>query len=151
MNNKISNLSYLNNVTDGNKELLLEIMGLFLEQIDEFTIETKESLTAKDWLRLAAIMHKAKSSIKSFGAMQTAEIIEEIEFLSKGNVHEILKQKKNTGVELNSTELMNLSKVKIFTKYDLQLDKIPQLIETFNTHCDILKQEISEYKKELAL
>lgn len=142
MNKKLSNLSYLNEVTDGNTELLIEIMDIFLEQINEFTEETIRCRDNKDWYKLGAIMHKAKSSIKSFCASDTAHIVEEIESLAKENLN---KKQLSEHKNIEDTSSMELKT----EDNNIPLEKINKLVDTFISHCKILKKEVSDYKKEL--
>ena len=61
------NLSYLESIAEGDKGIIDELITIFLEQIPEFTEGLDKSFSEKRWLEVAAIAHKAKSSVISMG------------------------------------------------------------------------------------
>src|SRR5690554_3859585 len=61
------NLSYLESIAEGDESIIEELINIFLEQIPEFTEGVDKSFTEKRWLELAALAHKAKSSVLSIG------------------------------------------------------------------------------------
>ena len=60
-------LSYLESVTDGDKELMKDLIDIFKSQIPEFITEFDEAFTEKDATTLSKIAHKAKSSVAIMG------------------------------------------------------------------------------------
>ena len=61
------NLSYLQSIAQGDESIIEELITIFLEQIPEFTEGLDNSFKEGDWLSVAAIAHKAKSSVISMG------------------------------------------------------------------------------------
>jgi HPt (histidine-containing phosphotransfer) domain-containing protein len=61
------NLSYLQSIAEGDKSIVKELITIFLEQIPEFTEGLDKSFAENRWLDIAAIAHKAKSSVISMG------------------------------------------------------------------------------------
>lgn len=61
------NLSYLESIAEGDKGIVDELITIFLEQIPEFTEGLDQSFAKERWLEVAAIAHKAKSSVISLG------------------------------------------------------------------------------------
>jgi len=72
-------LSYLDSMTGGDKQLMKEMIDIFKEQVPEFVTEMKNFLVTKDYKGLAAIAHKAKSSISIFGLTQLIADLKEFE------------------------------------------------------------------------
>lgn len=60
-------LTYLESIADGDKEIIEELINIFIDQIPEFTEGLRNGLEQKDWRALAGIAHKAKSSVVSMG------------------------------------------------------------------------------------
>ncbi len=58
------NLSYLESIADGDQGIINELVTIFLDQIPEFTDGFNHYYSNKDWKKLAAIAHKAKSSVR---------------------------------------------------------------------------------------
>ncbi|WP_291856830.1 Hpt domain-containing protein [Marinilabilia sp.] len=61
------NLSYLQSIAGDDKSIIRELITIFLEQIPEFTEGLDKSFEEEDWRNVAAIAHKAKSSVLSMG------------------------------------------------------------------------------------
>lgn len=60
-------LAYLESITDGSKEIIQELITIFIEQVPEFTSDFEDGFNDKDWKKIAAAAHKAKSSVLSMG------------------------------------------------------------------------------------
>ena len=80
---KIVDLTYLNSMADGSTEVIIEMIGLFKQQIPEFTGEMETHLKNEDWLALSKIAHKAKSSITIMGMNDLADELKRLELLAK--------------------------------------------------------------------
>jgi len=72
-------LSYLENMSGGDKVLMKEMIEIFKEQVPEFVTEMKLSLENKDWKSLASVAHKAKSSIAIIGLNDLTEELKKFE------------------------------------------------------------------------
>jgi HPt (histidine-containing phosphotransfer) domain-containing protein len=79
----ITDLSYLKNMTDGNPKLIREIIDIFLEQVHEYSRDMQQSYEQKNWRALSRIAHKAKSSVAIMGMHDLAEMLKELELLSR--------------------------------------------------------------------
>ncbi len=75
----IVDLTYLQDATDGNKELIAQLIGLFAEQVDEFSREMNESLESCDSERMRKVAHKAKGSISALGMNEVRKLLQEME------------------------------------------------------------------------
>ena len=62
-----TNLTYLRNITGGDKESIREIILLFVEQVPEFIGNMKKHLEEKNYIELGREAHKAKSSVMILG------------------------------------------------------------------------------------
>jgi|YNPMSStandDraft_1061717.scaffolds.fasta_scaffold02829_3 HPt (histidine-containing phosphotransfer) domain-containing protein len=58
---------YFNEVTSGDKNIMIEFIQIFEEQIPEFVNAFKNALQANDYNKIASIAHKAKSTVAVFG------------------------------------------------------------------------------------
>lgn len=76
-------LTYLKNMSAGNKELVLEMIGIFKSQVSEFAIDMEKHLEDKEYELLGRLAHKAKSSISIMGLNDLAVELKTFENLAK--------------------------------------------------------------------
>jgi len=74
-----TNLTYLKNMSGGNPEVIREMIGLFIEQVQEISEAMLQSLELKDWVSLSKLAHKAKSSVSIMGMNDLAEKLKYLE------------------------------------------------------------------------
>ncbi|WP_439185629.1 Hpt domain-containing protein [Carboxylicivirga taeanensis] len=122
------NLNYLESITDGSQELIKELVGIFIEQIPEFKEGFEEGLAQKDWSKIAAVAHKAKSSVLSMG-------MEEL-----GNT------------DLKNLELLaKLLKIDELMKADAGLEEAARLQKSFDGYSDERRMWLESNKNEQAI
>lgn len=80
---QLFDLSYLNQVFQGNQEMIHNIIQLFLEQVPQYIKEMEDCVVRNDLISLHPLAHKAKSSIAMLGLRSMEERIVEIEINSK--------------------------------------------------------------------
>lgn len=80
---KLFDLSYLNQVFQGNKEMISSIISLFLDQVPGYIDEMRACVERDDLHSLHPLAHKAKSSIAMLGITTMETKILRIEFDSK--------------------------------------------------------------------
>ncbi|MCH2198431.1 MAG: Hpt domain-containing protein [Flavobacteriales bacterium] len=80
---QLFDLSYLNQVFQGNKEMINNIIKLFLEQVPEYIKEMEDCVDRNDLLGLHPLAHKAKSSVSMLGLKSMEKNILDIEQFSK--------------------------------------------------------------------
>lgn len=80
-------LSYLNQVFQGNQEMVNNIIRLFLEQVPEYVEEMEDCIKRDDMIALHPLAHKAKSSISMLGLTTMERNILDIERFSKEHVN----------------------------------------------------------------
>lgn len=76
-------LTYLKNMSAGNKELVMEMIGIFKDQVAEFAVEMDQLLANKEYELLGRLAHKAKSSISIMGLTDLATELKSFEILAK--------------------------------------------------------------------
>ncbi len=81
-------LSYLNQVFQGNKQMINNIISMFIKQVPEYIHEMEECVVRAELDSLHPLAHKAKSSIAMLGLKNMEEIILKIEHNSR-NSHDM--------------------------------------------------------------
>ena len=76
-------LSYLKSVTDGDEELIKELVDIFKTQVPEYLVEFNEAFEQKDTDALSKIAHKSKSSVAIMGLSELANKLSELEGKAK--------------------------------------------------------------------
>lgn len=76
-------LTYINEVFQGNETMVQQIVRLFLEQSPVFRREMTECIRRGQWCELHPIAHKLKSSVKMLGMTGLMPLVVEIERKSK--------------------------------------------------------------------
>jgi HPt (histidine-containing phosphotransfer) domain-containing protein len=105
----ITDLPYLKNMSGGSPEIVKEMIGIFVEQANEYIRDMQKHLDEKDYLSLGKLAHKAKSSISIMGMTDLATDLKTLELLTKDNaeiesypgfVSKFLTQTKQAIIEL---------------------------------------------------
>ncbi len=100
-------------MSGGNKELVLEMIEIFKDQVSEFSIEMDKHLAAHDYEALGKLAHKAKSSVSIMGLQELASKLKDLENLARdGKKPEsyaaiVEKFKKVTTVALQELEVVS--------------------------------------------
>jgi HPt (histidine-containing phosphotransfer) domain-containing protein len=76
-------LTYLEMMSEGNKDLMIEMFSIFKEQVPEFIADMKKALADRDWKALALHAHKAKSSVAIVGIMSLLDDLRSLELFAK--------------------------------------------------------------------
>lgn len=84
--NDLFDLSYLNQLFQGNSTMINSIIELFLQQVPSYIDEMEDSINLKNYQALHPLAHKAKSSIAMLGLKKMEKIILEIEYKSKHQI-----------------------------------------------------------------
>jgi HPt (histidine-containing phosphotransfer) domain-containing protein len=79
----VTDLSYLKNMTDGNPDLMQELINIFISQADEYTQEMQELYAQGNWQALSRLAHKAKSSVAIMGMNELSEMLKDFELLAR--------------------------------------------------------------------
>jgi len=78
-----ADLTYLESMSMGSQEMINEMIDIFIDQIPEFTEGLKEYLMNKDYAALAALAHKAKSSVAVMGMDELTNVLKDLELKAK--------------------------------------------------------------------
>jgi len=97
-------LDYLKEMSGGNKALALEMIEIFISQVQEFDVELNTLLQQKDYEKLGKLAHKAKSSISIMGLEELAKELKWLEINAKeskdvNNYPQVLDNFKNQTTE----------------------------------------------------
>jgi HPt (histidine-containing phosphotransfer) domain-containing protein len=78
-----TDLTYLRNMSGGNQDLIIEMIGIFKSQVVEFAQSMDEYYKNKEYELLGRLAHKAKSSISIMGLNELAVDLKNFENLAK--------------------------------------------------------------------
>ena len=79
------NLSYLSDISRGDKEFMKKMVDLFINQIPAALTDINEAFADNDFSRVKALAHKTKSSIDTLGISKIKNEIKELEILAMQN------------------------------------------------------------------
>ena len=130
-NTKIIDLSYLKEMSGNNKDIMVEMVEIFIDQNPEFTEGISSHFENRQWTELGAVAHKAKSSVRIMGMDELGDCLEKIEHYSKGNQKIELQQKIKDRHKLNDEDLRIWNNVRNEEVNDIDLKYIPQLVSHF--------------------
>jgi len=100
-------------MSGGNKELVLEMITIFRDQVNEFSMEMDNYMAGQDYESLGKLAHKAKSSVSIMGLQELATDLKDLEnFARDGKKPEmyagiIEKFKQVTAVALQELEVVS--------------------------------------------
>jgi len=104
-----ADLTYLESMSMGSNELIIEMIQIFIDQLPEFTEGLTEHLQDGDYMALGALAHKAKSSVAVMGMESLATDLKTLELSAKAGtnadqypalVKRFIEQVSLTGAEL---------------------------------------------------
>lgn len=78
-----TDLSYLSEMSGGNKELVEEMINIFIAQVDEFSRDMELHLQNGEFEKLGKLAHKAKSSVSIMGLTKLAKELKLLEELTR--------------------------------------------------------------------
>jgi HPt (histidine-containing phosphotransfer) domain-containing protein len=83
-------------VTLGDREFAIELLGLYAGQFEEYIVELSEAVEAEDWEKLRFINHKVKSSLVTLEAedflLKQAALVRTVRTETPPKRSEILKE-----------------------------------------------------------
>lgn len=155
-NYKHIDLSYLESISEGNHEIVRELIEIFLEQIPEFTQGMAHNFEVRDWKGLAALAHKAKSSVLSMGMNHLGEVeLKNLELLSKQQYLNRLKEEHSPQteqeIERTNKTLTNYSPERLeWIQQNNTPETIEGIIKTFILQCENASLELKNELNKLA-
>ncbi len=106
-------LSFLEEIADGNKEFLIESIEMFLVQTPDIFSNISLSIANQDWVTTAALAHKVKSNLGFFGMDRIKNEMQEIEINAKaGGLDSHLKTKFESIKTVIAKSLEQLTQIK---------------------------------------
>ena len=148
---KYINLSYLEGIAEGDKSIIKELIEIFIEQIPEFSDGFEESMLNNDWVKVAAIAHKAKSSVMSMGMEELGIVdLKNMELLAKQlRISELSdkkdkNQKQNEELDKLTENLESYPKDRIgWIEENANSETLQNLINKFNSCCESAVEELN--------
>jgi len=149
--NNVIDLTYLESISDGDYDIVFELIDIFLEQIVEFTRSFEESFSNKNWKNLAAMAHKAKSSVISMGMEELGNVdLKNMELICKFLLMRELENKSNINLkEKEELELLkksfsaNTTEKQTWITDNASEDVILKIIDRFSNVCQMAKEELT--------
>lgn len=83
MDHKFINLDYLNEMSGGDRNMILEMISIYITEVPGYVSRMKEYLKSGNIEALGKLAHKAKASASIMGATKLAEDLRELEQLAK--------------------------------------------------------------------
>lgn len=83
MEYKFINTEYIDSVSGGDQEIVVEIVSLFRDQVVEINNEMRALLAEKKFAALGMLAHKAKSSVAIMGMKDLASMLKTFELQAK--------------------------------------------------------------------
>jgi len=80
-----TDLSYLKEITGGESSIVIEMVEMFLEQVDEFKENMTKYLNDKNYVDLGKEAHKAKSSVLIVGMEELGKNLKKLQLLTEAN------------------------------------------------------------------
>jgi HPt (histidine-containing phosphotransfer) domain-containing protein len=105
----ITNLSYLESMSENNRDFIAEMVGIFREQIGQYKQQLPALLEESDFENLSKVAHKAKSSVAVMGMAKEAELLKELELNAKtGTNVDSFKNMIDTFINNSANALLEL-------------------------------------------
>ena len=153
---KYINLTYLESISEGNNDIIKELIEIFLDQIPEFTDGMTHCFDTKDWKGLAALAHKAKSSVLSMGMNHLGDVeLKNLELLSIQQ-HLIELKEDHSAEALKETEKINANLTNYYPDRLEWIQKnnspetIQEIIKSFILQCENASLELNNELKKIA-
>ncbi len=78
-------ITYLEDTSNGDLDLMLEMIDIFSEQVEETRQDMKRLLQEKDYIKLGKAAHKMKGTVSIVGMMELASELKTFELLTVDN------------------------------------------------------------------
>lgn len=147
---KTVDLTYLKTIADGNDDIIRELVQIFIDQLPEFTDGLQDGFKSNDWVSIAAIAHKAKSSVISMGMNELGEKdLKNLELTAKNRrIKELALLSEKSPAQASELDKLTQN-IKGYSeekqKWVLENDKdetIKKIIDKFVATCDVALKEL---------
>ena len=111
-----TDLSYLKEITGGESSIVIEMVEMFISQVDEFKENLDKYLKDKNWVELGKEAHKAKSSVLIVGMEDLGKNLKKLQLLTEEEKEietypdyvKMFIEQCDTAIEELQVELQNL-------------------------------------------
>lgn len=111
-----TDLTYLKEITGGESSIVIEMVEMFIEQVDEFKTNLNQYLDDKNWVELGKEAHKAKSSVLIVGMEDLGKNLKKLQLLTEEESEidtypeyvKMFVEQCDAGIEELKVELSNL-------------------------------------------
>ena len=86
-NNKVTDLTYLIQVSNGDDHFIKEMIDVYMQQTPEAIGNLEKHLKNKDWEMVRVVTHKIKPSFSFFGLSDLSAIVNSIEEYCEKQIH----------------------------------------------------------------
>lgn len=86
MSNRITDLSFFEQNSFGDKALYRELLSIFARTTPEMVSQMQQAFSNNDYDQLAKLAHKLKSNVKSVGLDRAYDCLSEVENLNPGSI-----------------------------------------------------------------
>ncbi|WP_423127971.1 hypothetical protein [Gaoshiqia sp. Z1-71] len=100
-NQRLTDLSYLQEVTGGESEIIKEFIEIFIGQIEEFRTGLTTCFENQQWKELGELAHKAKASVMTFGLNDLGVSLKQLQ----------LKTQQLAGIDTYADHLAEFEKI----------------------------------------
>lgn len=140
---KTIDLSYLESIANGDKEILKELINIFIDQVEEFRIGLNAHFNNQSWKELAALAHKAKASVVAMGMVNLGNIeLKNLELIAKQyrinelSALKIISEKEKKELDFIGAQLNNCVKErKEWIEKNSSFEMIDKIITKINDTC----------------
>jgi HPt (histidine-containing phosphotransfer) domain-containing protein len=80
-----TDLTYLKEITGGENSIVIEMVEMFLAQVDEFKENMTKFLSTQSYIELGKEAHKAKSSVLIVGMEELGKNLKKLQLLTEAN------------------------------------------------------------------
>ena len=84
---KIIDLTYLKQISNGDTGFIKEMIGIYLKETPIAIINLEKHLKNKDWKMLREVIHKMKPSFSFFGLKDMHGLLDSMEEYSEKEIH----------------------------------------------------------------
>lgn len=111
-----TDLSYLKEITGGESSIVVEMIEMFVGQVEEFKTNLNQHLKDENWVELGKEAHKAKSSVLIVGMEELGKNLKKLQLLTEeekeidtyADYVEMFEEQCDAAVEELKGELENL-------------------------------------------
>jgi HPt (histidine-containing phosphotransfer) domain-containing protein len=87
MKSRITDLTYLNSISDGDEEFKKDMISTFLRSAPVYLADMKNSLTSGDWKKIGDIAHSMKPSFTLLGMQERKAVIFQLEDYGRNHLN----------------------------------------------------------------